>query len=222
MPRTLFAAALTACLAAATFSHDARAQSCGMGEVDFYPTEHTNVAQAEDLLSRGETKDAAWLLQKTWPRLREAIPVAQSVPVIAEGVRVMALAAVRSDGDIKTGLGWSSATAADRASNVAWGVSRLRMLAKAMPSDSAKADLGEALARSPKTRGEGLAILEGLASAGSLYTPDAYAALALARSMEADEAGARVAAAQCEIKGGTTEQCTALGGRVIPALATAE
>jgi hypothetical protein len=222
MTRTLFAAALAACLASATLSADARAQSCGMGEVDFYPTEHANVAQAEDLLSRGEARDAAWLMQKTWPRLREAIPVAQSVPVIAEGVRVMALAAVRGDGDIKTGLGWSSATAADRASNVAWGVSRLRMLAKALPSDSAKADLGEALVRSTRTRSEGAAILEELARGGQLYTPEGYAALALARSMEGDEAGARVAAAQCEIRGGTTERCTALGARVTPAVASAQ
>jgi hypothetical protein len=196
---------------------DARAQ-CGMGDVDFYPTEHRNVALASELLSRGETKDAAWILQQTWPRLPEATPVSTSIPVIEEGVRLMALALVRSDGDVKEGLGWRSATAADRAKNVAWGISRLRMILKAAPGDvTAKTDLGEALSRSVDTRQEASVILEALDRTNGITSPEGFAALALVRSMGGDTTGAMLAARACErVATDVANQCTAAGARVIP------
>lgn len=163
---TAFALAFLAATATAAVAGDARAQSCGMGQLDWYAQERANVATAEDLLERGEPQKAAWLLQRTFPRLHEAVPVASSLPHIAEGVRLMALAAVRSDGDLRSGLGWSSWTPLERSLNVAWGVQRLRMLAKADPSSSvARMDLAEALSRSPDTRDEGRAILASLATA---------------------------------------------------------
>jgi hypothetical protein len=128
-------------------AHDARAQSCGMGDVDWYARERMNVATAEQLLEQGHPREAAWLVQRTWPRMHEAVPVADSVQPIAEGVRVMAIAAVRTDGDLQSGFGWSSWTPLERSLNVRWGLSRLRMLAAAQPwSQEAKNDLEEALA----------------------------------------------------------------------------
>jgi hypothetical protein len=169
--------------ATATLCGDARAQSCGMGEVDFYQQERMNVATAEDLLDRGEPQKAAWLMQRTWTRLHEAVPVASSLPQIAEGVRVMALAAVRSDGNVRSGLGWSSWTPLERSLNVTWGVQRLRMLVKADPTSAqAKTDLGEALSRSAATREEARAILEALDQTNAIATREGYAALASLRS----------------------------------------
>jgi hypothetical protein len=127
-------------------ANDAHA-GCGMGdEYDWYKQEIANVDRAEALLAEGKPQEAAWLIQRTWPRMHEAVPVASSLPHIARGVRVMAIAAVRSNGDVKTGLGWASRTPLERSLNVAWGVARLRMLVKADPNSAvAKTDLKEAL-----------------------------------------------------------------------------
>ncbi len=131
---------------------------------------------------RGEPQKAAWLMQRTWTRLHEAVPVASSLPHIAEGVRVMALAAVRSDGNVRSGFGWSSWTPFERSLNVRWGVQRLRMLVAADPSSAlAKTDLGEALARSPSTRDEARTILEALDAAHAISTAEGYAALSSVR-----------------------------------------
>lgn len=185
--------------AAVAVAGDAQAQSCGMGEVDWYTQERANVASADDMLERGEAQKAAWLLQRTWPRLHEAVPVADSLPQIASGVRLMALAAVRSDGDVRSGLGWSSWTPLERSLNVRWGVQRLRMLSKADPSSTlARTDLGEALSRLPATREEARTILEALDASNAVATPEGYAALASLRSAAGDAMGAQVATAECQ------------------------
>jgi hypothetical protein len=196
---------------------DARAQ-CGMGEVDFYTVERANVARADEMLRQGDAQKAAWLLQRTWPRLREAVPVASSLSFIADGVRLMALAAVRTDGDIQPGFGWSSWTPAEKAQNVAWGVRRLRMLAAADPSSTVvRTDLGEALSRAPSTRDEARTILGALEATDGIATPEGYAALAFVRVEAGDEIGAAVASAECERRASNVEvQCTSLGGRVTP------
>jgi hypothetical protein len=169
--------------AVATVTGEAHAQSCGMGDIDWYGVERVNVSRADQLLQQGEARKAASLLQHMWPRMHEAVPVESSLPVITDGVRLMALAAVRTDGDIRSELGWSSWTPAERAQNVKWGVSRLRMLAVLSPQSLvAKTDLGEALSRTAGTREEGRAILESLDASGSITSPEGYAALALDRN----------------------------------------
>lgn len=208
------AASILALVVAVTASTgDAHAQSCGMGEVDWYATERANVARAEELLRHGEPEQAAWLLQRTWPRLREAVPVASSLPVIADGVRVMALAAVRANGRVRSELGWSSWTPGERAQNVAWGVRRLRMLAAAEPySTEVKAGLGEALSRSPATREEARALLESLDASHGISSPEAYAALSSLRREAGDGAGADLAIAECQHQAIDVDvQCAAAG-----------
>jgi hypothetical protein len=183
----------------ACVSADAHAQACGMGDIDFYGTERTAVSRADDLLQQGEPEKAARVLQQMWPELHDAVPVASSVPVIAEGVRMMALALVRSDGKVPPEQGWSSWTPAERASNVAWGVKRLRMLVAAEPSnDFARANLGEALSRSPTTRDEARALLESLDRMDRMYAPEGYASLALLRSFAGDVNGANLATIECQ------------------------
>ncbi len=193
MTRTSILAVVGMAVAAVGFAAtDARAQSCGMGEVDWYAQERANVATADDLLDHGRAREAAWLVQRTWPRMHEAVPVASSMPQIAEGVRVMALAAVRTDGDLRSGMGWSSWTPLERQLNVRWGVARLRMLAKADPtSDRAKSDLGEALARAPETREEARTILEALAQHDAVVTAEGRAALERLRAENAAAVAAR-------------------------------
>jgi hypothetical protein len=204
MTRTrLLAVAGVGLLAVVTAAaRDARAQSCGSGAyVDWYANERANVARAEQMLEEGHAREAAWLVQRTWPGMHEAVPVASSMPQIAEGVRIMALAAVRGDGDIETGLGWASRTPLERSVNVRWGVARLRMLVAAnADSDAAKTDLGEALARAPETREEARGILEALAQKSAVATPEAWAALGRLRLAAGDLRGAQAANGACEQK----------------------
>lgn len=217
LPAAITLALLTT---AAAVAGDARAQSCGMGEVDWYANERANVARADEMLQRGEPRRAAWLLQRTWPRLHEAVPVASSLPHIAEGVRLMALAAVRSNGDVQSSLGWSSWTPLERSLNVAWGVQRLRMLVAADPSSGvAKTDLGEALSRSPRTRDEARRILEALDASNAIASPEGYAALASLRIAGNDAAGAGLAAVECQRHASNVAvQCAAAVASVTPAL----
>jgi hypothetical protein len=194
--------------AAFATAHDAGAQSCGMGNIDWYANDKANVARAETLLAEGKPQDAAWLIQQTWPRMSEAVPVSGSLPHIAEGVRIMALAAVRTDGAVTTGLGWASRTPLERSVNVTWGVRRLRMLTAAYPtSNEAKTDLGEALARAPATQDEARGILEALAKTDGISSPEGYAALARVRTAAGDSNGAAVASAECTRRTSVASRC---------------
>jgi len=189
---------------------NARASACGMGDdIDWYAGERSKVSEAVDLLEQGRARDAAWVVQNVWPRLREARPVEGGLPHIAEAVRVMALASVRTSGDVNPGFGWTSRTAADRASNVRWGISRLRMLAAASPSSvMLEQNLGEALTASTETATEGNGILETLDRRHAITTPGAFVALARTRKLHGDEEGAAVALAQCETLEVSQDQCS--------------
>jgi hypothetical protein len=201
-------------------SHEARASECGMGDdIDWYAGERAKVSTADSLLESGQAREAAWMVQTTWPRMREARPVTGSLPHIAEAVRVMALACVRTEGNVRGGLGWSGATAEERAANVRWGVSRLRMLAEANPESApAKADLGEGLALSPKTEDEARAILEGLDAAHNITSVEAFSALARLRFASGDKDGAALALAECDSLTLAFDRCTVSPPDAMPVL----
>jgi hypothetical protein len=188
-----------AVLGAALLAGNAAAGECGMGDdIDWYTGERALVAEADTLLDEGMPEDAGWVVQRAWHQMRDARPVVGSMPHIAEAVRVMALACVRTDGAVHSGFGWASATPADRAANVRWGVSRLRMLVRANPeSSAAKVDLGEALGRSPATRAEASALLEAADVERAIRSPEGLLALARLRDAGGDPAGAVAARIEC-------------------------
>jgi hypothetical protein len=222
-PSTMkISAAFSLAVAAASVTGDAYAQSCGMGDIDWYGVERDTVSRASEMLERGETQKAASLLQHMWPRMREAVPVESSLSVILDGVRVMALASVRSGGKVPCELGWSSWTPTERSENVAWGVRRLRMLAATRPgSPVAKTDLGEALARSASTEDEARTILEALDSSSTMASPEGYAALAFVREQAGDTTGAELASEECN-EHGTAVQCALAAFETPSALAAAQ
>jgi hypothetical protein len=175
-----------------------RASECGMGDVDWYSGERARVSRADSLLDDGQPREAAAVIESTWPRMREARPVAESLTHIADAVRIMALACVRSDGDVGEGNGWTSKTEADRASNVRWGISRIRMLSAAHPGNpSLKVDLGEALSRSPATESEAKNLLEAALADHDITSAQAYSALAELRRDEGDVEGAIDVVTEC-------------------------
>jgi hypothetical protein len=197
----------------------ARAGECGMGaDIDWYAGERAKVSTADALLDAGQARDAAWIVQSTWSRMREARPVTGSMTHIAEAVRVMALACIRTDGNIRSGMGWSSATAEERAANVRWGISRLEMLSMASPDNtSAKVDLGEGLARSQESEEHALELLEALDAAHDITTVEAFSALARLRFADGDKDGATAALAECESVTLAFDRCTLSDPTVAPA-----
>jgi hypothetical protein len=199
MRKGLAAVAVMGVLAATVgVARDAHAWGCGAGEIDIYTPERVLVANADWLLRQGKVQEAAWLIQKTWPYMSQAVPGRGSLPHIADAVRIMAQAAVRSDGNVRTGFGFASRTPTERWVTVEWGVKRLRMLAAADPeSDAAKTNLGEALARFPARQDEGKAILEDLAKRNAMTSAEGYAALAFLRAEGGDAGSAKVAAETC-------------------------
>jgi hypothetical protein len=207
--RKMLVATVIALSAVGVTTKDSRASACGMGDIDWYADERVEVAHAEEMLDAGEAREAAAKVQAMWPEMSDARPVSGSLPHIAEAVRIMALAAVRTDGDIKEGKGWASKTPADRAANVRWGISRLRMLVKANPdSPTAKSDLGEALARSPKTQKEASDILEELAAHHAIATVEAFAALDSIRLARGDVSGAAALVSECADFAFSFDKCT--------------
>jgi hypothetical protein len=101
---------------------------------------------------------------------------------------------------------------------VTWGVQRLRMLAAADPASTlAKTDLGEALARSPRTRDEARTILEALDRSGGIASAEGYAALASVRSAANDSSGAQLASVECQRHASNASvQCAAAPAPVPP------
>jgi hypothetical protein len=186
-----------------------RASECGMGDLDWFSGERERVSRADALLDEGQAREAAAVVESTWARMREARPVASSLPHIADAVRIMALACVRTGGDVPEGNGWSTKTEADRMANVRWGVSRLRMLSSAHPGDAgAKVDLGEALSQSPDTQNEAFTLLEAVDEERLITSAEGFSALARLRMSLGDVDGAFALVAECDSMTHKFDRCT--------------
>ena len=170
------------CLAS-TMGHVGDARAC-INEVAVQLDPHVAaVAHADRALSEGRPLEAARLAIGTFPALRDATPSRDALRTRA--LRVMAVATVRLDGDLAVGLGWASSTPEQKKANRDWAVTSLRRIAIwKLDQPESLTDLGEALATRPETRDEALRILELLARAPVMTTPQGWAALARLRAGE--------------------------------------
>jgi len=181
------------------------ASACGDGLWEPPAPEEVTVGAAEVALESGDEAQAAEDLNARFWYLRGALPHAGTVPVIQRAIRALALAAVRKDGAVRVGAPYSYGSAIARKENVAWGISRLRMLDKAFPdSYTGKSDLGEALSRGDATREEGKTMLESLFASDKLVGRQAMNQLTRLRAQGGDADGAKLVAARCTKSYGTT------------------
>ncbi len=139
--------------------------------------------RAEGLLFSAREAAAAQAVAQTHPGVAQYRGSRGSIE--SRAARVVALALVRTGGNIPGLAGFPASTPARRDAAVAWAVARLRELRDLRPTAAvAQTDYAEALARQPSTRAAGLAMLDDLASRGVVASAHAWALVARAR--EAD------------------------------------
>lgn len=185
---------------ATTYATDAGA--CGMSiRMDRTPQKPTpvqEIARAEKALENGQNLVAAKAVLATFPRVRSA--TAGANPLETRGLRVFALAVVRSNGAVnEKSAGVAGQGEWTPAANLEWAVQSIREIDAKRPNDpTVQADLGEALSKLPHGQKEALAILQKLADKDLMGSPHAYAALAKLRTAKGDLGGAEAAIKRCE------------------------
>ncbi len=139
--------------------------------------------RAEALLFSAREVVAARTVAQTHPGVAQYAASRGSIE--SRAVRVVALALIRTGGNVPGLAGLPASTPARRAANVAWAVARLREIRDLRPNAAvAQTDYAEALARQPSTRSAGVALLDDLALRGVVASANAWALVAQARESE--------------------------------------
>lgn len=194
-------------LGAALTTLTPRAEACGGG---FWPEEQIDyriqgIAAAEREVERGHLTQAAASVLRMMPYIQNAKPSKRD-PILARGLRIMAIATVRSGGtlafakEVPSELqgSWTQSSAEARQKNLAWSVTALRAVSASKGDDPAvKTELGEALAQLDGGQAEALALLGGLSDKDLLASPEGYAALAQLRGKAGDQGGRTAALQRC-------------------------
>ena len=145
------------------------AVACG-NEVEMRLTPVQQIASAENELANGRIGEAASRVRAGFPQIRTL--GADAPPLALRAERIYALALVRADGHLDSGLGWA------RSGNLEWAIETLRALDAKRPNDPrSQADLAEARSRVPRTRAEAITVLEALDQRDLLGSAFAYLAL---------------------------------------------
>ena len=197
--------ALSFILPVAAASAPGAASACGTAVYREIDTSAQLVASAEQALAEGRYAKAAAKAVQAYPALK--IVKAGTVPLADRALRILALASVRADGGVAVN-GFKSASAIDRATNLAWSVETLRDLNAKRPNNpSYQTDLGEALAKAPGGHDEAKKLLGELADKDLLTSAEGYAALARLRAENGDNAARDEAVKRCEAMSKTPRLC---------------
>jgi hypothetical protein len=181
------------------------ASACGTAVYRVVDSNAQLVSQAEQSLGDGKNARAAVKAVEAFPALRIVKPGA--LPLADRALRILALAAVRSDGALTIGT-MKGATAADRAANLEWSIDVLRSLSdKRGKNPSFETDLGEALSKVPAHHAEALKILGELSDKDLLTSAEGYASLARLRAEAGDAAAREAAVKRCETMTKTPKIC---------------
>lgn len=178
------------------------ASACG-NEVERVLTPVQLVAAAESHLENARGAEAASMIRAQFPSIRTLGPT--SPPLALRAQRIYALALVRADGRLDSGLGWT------RWANMEWAIETLSELERKKGGNDARAqaDLAEARTRLSRTRAEGARVLEDLDQRDLLGSPFAYLALARARRALGDDGGASAAMRRCSMVSTEPRRCSA-------------
>lgn len=204
------------CAFALSASAPGVALACG-GE--WYPEIHVDprikgVDDAEKAFEQGKELAAAGSVIRMIPHIKQLHPTRAGL--IRRAHRVLAVATVRHGGALPlerevpayargTFIG---RTAEERTANLVWAARTLRELAAAKKDDpEARTELGEALARRDETRDEARALLESLAAADLITSPEGYLALAELRASAGDTAGRSAALDRCRAMARAESTC---------------
>ena len=172
----------------------------------FQATPAGQVALAEGELANDHPVWAAARIKQEFPQIRTFAAKAPSLH--RRAVRVFALAVVRAEGKIDENAGWAPW------GNLEWALETLRDLEASTPNNPVKqAELAEAQIALPRTRAEGVRVIEDLDGRDLLGSPYAYLALARARQAEGDDGGTLAAVRRCAMMSSDRRRCERPGAR---------
>jgi hypothetical protein len=175
------------------------ASACG-NEVEMRLSPVQQIATAESELDNGRVGEAASRVRAGFPAIRTL--GADAPPLALRAQRIYALALLRADGRLDSGLGWA------RSGNFEWAIETLRALDAKRPNDPrSQADLAEARTRVARTRAEAVRVLEGLDQRDLLGSAFAYLALARARTAAGDDGGSQAAIRRCSMMSTDKRRC---------------
>ncbi len=164
------------------------------------------MAQAERDLESGKYDAAAGAVLRMIPHISGYTQVATTDPIVHRGLRVLALATARKNGqlDIKREIpselsSWVGADAAEAQANLAMAVNMLEVVSKVKTDDAVvEGELGEVMAKVDSHRAAGKAMLEKLADKDLLASPEALKTLAALRKADGDPKGEAAALERCK------------------------
>lgn len=191
----------------------APASACENGvelEVDYNTP---RIARAERALNEEQFTLAAVGVLQVFPGIKNT--KVTSSPLAGRAARIMALAAVRTEGALTAGKHFRGGTPEGKAANLTWAIDTLRALNTLHKKKPAlETDMGEALSLSSASehKEEALALLGRLASKDLITSAYGFAALARLREEAGDKAGGLAAAKRCEAIAKKPGICKARGG----------
>lgn len=172
------------------------ASACGNAVNEVVDTGAINIASAEKALSEGRYAAAVVGVSQAFPSIKET--AVGTKPLSDRGLRILALAAVRTDGALNVAKVMQGTTDAEKASNLQFAIDTLRKLnARRVNNPSFQTDLGEALSKVPRFKAEAFKILDELAKKDLIASPEGYATLAKLRENLGDKEGAVAAVKRC-------------------------
>jgi predicted Zn-dependent protease len=172
-------------------------------QMDYRPQ---GVARAEKDLEKGNYRAAAGAIIRMMPHVK-SLKVKESSSIVARAQRVLAVATVRSGGELDVSRElpghvqgtWLGKTSEDKQANLEFAVAALSRVSELKDDDPAvQTELAEAMAQLDNKSGEAKALLEKLAKKDLIATPEGYAALAELRQKRGDQKGSLEAMKRCQ------------------------
>lgn len=191
-------------------SAPAPAEACGTEVFSVVDHSAEGISSAERALSQGRVANAATGVFKVFPKLKTTKPGAG--PLTDRALRILALAAVRSDGELNVGSGTSwkmaGATPEQKEGNLLFAIDTLRKLnEKRANSPSFQTDLAEALGKVPRFKAEAYTLLTQLAKKDLVASAEGYATLARLHEAMGEGAPRDAAVKRCEGMTKTPKAC---------------
>jgi hypothetical protein len=203
--------AFSVLLPAAISAAPSPARACGTEVFSHVDESAARISRAEKALSTGKATQAAVGVVQTFPAIMKTKVGAS--PLSDRALRIMALAAVRSEGALSVGKAMQGTTAEDKEKNLLFAIDTLRALDKRRVNNpSFQTDLAEALAKVPRFKAEALQILEKLAKSDLVASAEGYRTLAELRANTGDATGRDGAVKRCEGMTKTPALCVVKDG----------
>lgn len=163
-----------------------------------------DLRRAEHFLAQGKHSKAVRVLAKRFNKTRVLPKTVKISPLFDRAQRVLALAAVRSDGAIKLGKGLNGKSEFDKQVNVAWGVSVLQFHVARDPENIVlRTEYAEALSHMPGLETYAYKLLKQLHDDDLMPTARGYALLANLQHDMGEQAEGQASLQRCRQLGET-------------------